>query len=226
MPEDRDQLFEKALARHLRAESAGESLCLDPETLAAYHERMLSPEELSSAKSHIVSCARCQQILYQLEATEEVNELEETSQSVPAVGAIAASVQLGRHDTLRSAETLSSASAEKVVAIPARRFSSLRWAAPAGAIAAALLIWIGVRDSGIVPKPTSEATKQIARNRQQAAAPSYAEESKTLGPAKEKEGEKRKSDDSSTDRLYQSAPVPGAVPQPSLLDEGKDSAAV
>src|SRR5215475_5674797 len=167
MPEDRDQLFEKALARHLRGESAGESLCLDPETLAAYHERMLSPEELSSAKSHIVSCARCQQILAQLEATEEVNELEETSQSVPAVGAIAAPLQLDRRDALRSAETVACALPEKVVAIPARRFSSLRWAAPAGAIAAALLIWIGVRDFRIAPRRTSEAAKQIAENRQQ-----------------------------------------------------------
>ena len=47
MPDDRDQLFEKALARQLRADGAAESLCLDPETLAAYHERALSPEEMA-----------------------------------------------------------------------------------------------------------------------------------------------------------------------------------
>src|ERR1700745_1380383 len=72
MPDDRDQLFEKALARQLRADSAGESLCLDPETLAAYQERALSSEEMSAAKSHIVSCLRCQEILAQLETTEEI----------------------------------------------------------------------------------------------------------------------------------------------------------
>src|SRR5262245_6497784 len=87
MPEERDQLFERALARHLRAESTGESLCLDPETLPAYHEPMLRPEELSSAKSHIVSCARCQEVLAQLEATEEVNKLEEVREELPAAAA-------------------------------------------------------------------------------------------------------------------------------------------
>src|SRR5215470_17963538 len=92
MPEDRDQLFERALARHLRAEGAGESLCLDPETLAAYHERMLSPEELSSAKSHIVSCTRCQQVLARLETAQEVNEVQQVFNEAPAVASLAGQV--------------------------------------------------------------------------------------------------------------------------------------
>lgn len=224
MPEDRDQLFEKALARHLRTESAGEPLCLDPETLAAYHERMLSPEELSSAKSHIVSCTRCQEILAQLEATQEVDEVEETNGTVPAVAFIAASSEPRGQATLRSLETVRSAAPEKVVAIPGKRFSSLRWAAPAGAIAAALLIWIGVRDAGILRKPSSEAPTEVSAKRQQAPATSAAEESKTFGLGKEKEAERRKSDAPSADQLNQVAPVPNA--QPSLLDEGKDSAGV
>ena len=60
-PDERDRSFDKALVRHLRAESslqdsanspsrgfgaAGE--CPDPETLAAYHERSLLPEEGTS----------------------------------------------------------------------------------------------------------------------------------------------------------------------------------
>jgi hypothetical protein len=57
--EDRDQLFEKALARHLRDEAAGGSGCLDAETLAAYHERLLSTEVMAEAKEHLVDCARC-----------------------------------------------------------------------------------------------------------------------------------------------------------------------
>jgi len=208
MPEDRDQLFEKALVRHLRTEGANESSCLDPETLAAYHERMLSPEELSSAKSHIVSCARCQEILAHLEATQEVNELQHVSENVAAA----------------SVATVA-APCEKVVAIPVRKFSLLRWAAPAGAIAAALLIWIGVRDARFVRKPSSEAATQISENRQQPPAASTAEESKVFGLGKEKEMERRKSDAVSADQLNQSTPITRAIPAPpSLLDEKKDSA--
>jgi putative zinc finger protein len=75
--EDRDRQFENALARHLRAGAgAGDSACLDAELLAAYHERMLSPEEMNIAKEHLVSCARCQEILAQLEATDTVQALQ------------------------------------------------------------------------------------------------------------------------------------------------------
>ena len=70
--EDRDRQFENALARQLRADAAGDSACLDPELLAAYHQRMLSPEEMIVAKEHVVSCGRCQEILAQLEATDHV----------------------------------------------------------------------------------------------------------------------------------------------------------
>ena len=84
-PDERDRSFDKALARHLRAESslqdsanspsrgfgaAGE--CPDPETLAAYHERSLLPEEMNSWKEHIVGCANCQTILSHLEATDAI----------------------------------------------------------------------------------------------------------------------------------------------------------
>ena len=49
--EDRDRQFEDALARHLRADAgAGDSACLDPELLAAYHERMLPLEASLGAK--------------------------------------------------------------------------------------------------------------------------------------------------------------------------------
>src|SRR5256884_6133486 len=80
-PDERDRIFDKALARHLRAdssspdsmhpssrESARASECPGPETLAAYHERSLLPEEMNSWKEHIVGCANCQTILSHLEA--------------------------------------------------------------------------------------------------------------------------------------------------------------
>src|ERR1700681_3937765 len=84
-PDERDRRFDKALARHLRsAAPAGESArlaalpasqrgsCPDSETLAAYHERSLLPEELNSWKAHLVGCAHCQAILAQLERTDQI----------------------------------------------------------------------------------------------------------------------------------------------------------
>lgn len=223
MSEDRDQLFERALARHLRAEGAGESLCLDPETLAAYHERMLSPEELSSAKSHIVSCARCQEVLARLEATQEVNELQEVFKEAPAVAIRAAQAFPGQ-----ARRPLQQSHAEEpskaVLALPRKRAFTLRWAAPAGAIAAALLIWLGVRDSGMLRKPSSEAATQVAENRRQLPSSPPREESKEF--ALPQEQEKQKSQGFSTDQLNDVTPSPRAMPappQPSFLDEKKDS---
>jgi carboxypeptidase family protein/photosynthesis system II assembly factor YCF48-like protein len=225
MPEDRDQRFEKALVRHLRAESAASSPCLDPETLAAYHERTLSPAELASAKSHIVSCARCQQILAELEVTQELDQRQETAEVVPAVAVAAPSSSELYREVSPPAVITAQASPEKVVAIPSKRFASLRWAAPAGAIAAALLVWIGVRDLGMLRKSPSEAA-QISANRRQEPAPSAADESKSSGLLKEKEAERQKSDASSADALNETAPAPHSlpVPPPSLLDEGRESA--
>jgi hypothetical protein len=77
--DDRDQNFEKALARHLgssgavRGNDATEANdCLDAEILAAYHARLLDPEEMALRKAHIASCERCQEILAQLEATDRI----------------------------------------------------------------------------------------------------------------------------------------------------------
>src|ERR1700686_4846390 len=85
-PDERDRSFDKALARHLRsAARAGEAArlpeipashsgaCPDAEKLAAYHESSLLPEQLNPLKEHIVGCARCQSILAQLEATDEIS---------------------------------------------------------------------------------------------------------------------------------------------------------
>jgi hypothetical protein len=228
MSEDRDPLFEKALARHLRAESAGESLCLDPETLAAYHERMLSPEELSSAKSHIVSCARCQEILAQLETTQEADELQEATEAVPSISvarAASATPQLRRETLPRSWESATAAIPSKNAAtIPKKKYSSLRWAAPAGAIAAALLIWIGVRESGTSMMMSSVPSEQVGENRQQSHPPKSApEQSKDLALPKL---EKQKSEaPASPDQLEEGESYSWAAPSTVLRDEKKDSAA-
>src|SRR6267142_5599978 len=84
-PEDRDRSLDKAIARHLRSaaassdsakQAAGSSLqrdaCPDAETLAAYHERSLLPNELNSWKEHIVGCAHCQELLAHLELTDDI----------------------------------------------------------------------------------------------------------------------------------------------------------
>jgi hypothetical protein len=74
--DDREQNFEKALSRGLRSSNAAPDKegndCLDAEILAAYHERLLDPEEMAQRKAHIVSCERCQEILAQLEATDTI----------------------------------------------------------------------------------------------------------------------------------------------------------
>ncbi len=71
--DDREQNFDKALARHLGSSSAARGNdCLDAETLAAYHDRLLDPEEMAQRKTHITTCERCQEILAQLEATDAI----------------------------------------------------------------------------------------------------------------------------------------------------------
>src|SRR5277367_1859030 len=68
-PDERDQQFERALGRHLR-NAERDAACPDPETLAAYHERTLSLEEMARWKEHIAGCARCQEALALLEQSE------------------------------------------------------------------------------------------------------------------------------------------------------------
>jgi len=229
MPEDRDPLFEQALARHFRSDGARESWCLDPETLAAYHARVLSPEEVSSAKSHIVSCARCQEILAHLEATSEVNELIDVAQQSPAlVAGLKAKQVSGARDRVvllaasaAPAGANTKAGAKKSVAIPHRKYFSLRWVAPAGAIAASLLLWIGLREARIDIKP-ARPVSQVAENRQQQPRGSDA------GPLKEstspKEPQKQKSPSASPGSADDLERQAAAAPAMVLRDEKKDSA--
>src|SRR5260370_22685096 len=99
--DERDRSFDRALARHLRsAAPAGEAArmpdvhasqsgaCPDSETLAAYHERSLLPEQLNSLKEHLVGCAHCQAILAQLEATDEISLQAFEQEEVVAKGAV------------------------------------------------------------------------------------------------------------------------------------------
>lgn len=165
--DDRDRNFEKALAQHLRPAASAETLansktnsatpapdCPDSEILAAYHERSLSPDELISWKSHIAGCSRCQQLLAHLELTDAIPVASEP------VGAPHALPLLG---TVSAAPPLAPARSSKVQPISTRRHSLLRWAAPAGALAAGLLIWIVAHENRMTSShetpPIQVATK-------------------------------------------------------------------
>ena len=166
--EDRDRLFEKALAQQLRQEAAyGAAACLDPETLAAYHERLLSAEEMSMAKNHLVRCARCQEILAQLEATQEVVDLEDQRKvpvSIEAKDGALRDAIAEVPDLLGSRAAAPAAAKGKVVQLATKRSAVLRWAAPVGAIAAALLLWVGVSEFR-TQHGFSEQAKQVAESR-------------------------------------------------------------
>jgi len=162
-PEDRDRRFEKALARHLRSAAPGR-FCPDAEILSAYHERSLLPREMDLWKEHISGCAHCQTVLAQLEATEgiplqagEIDEALQTKEAEPVEAA-------------QSLETFAAAApsrgqAHAAAAVAKPRVSRLyagarsKWLAPAGAIAAGLLVWIALHENQSFTNPNSAEIK-------------------------------------------------------------------
>jgi hypothetical protein len=142
--EDRERSFERALASHLRTDGAagfstGE--CSDSETLAAYHEGALAPDQIASLKTHLAACDRCQQILAQLQATDEI-PLAVAPESIPT-----------------SAQLQVLAARKSVHAFPVRKLTAWRWVAPAGALAAVLLIWITVHGNRSLQFPSRDSHK-------------------------------------------------------------------
>ena len=175
-PEERDRIFDKALARHLRSaapvgEAAGipgvsasqPSGCPDPETLAAYHERSLLPEQLNSLKEHIVGCANCQTVLAHLETTDEIPM--QAAQEAQVISQTAAT-------PIASASSKFQAPSPEARARKPRRVLLLRgarwqWLAPAGAIAAGLLVWIALHENQPLPLPSlSDRESKMAKNQE------------------------------------------------------------
>ena len=175
-PEERDRIFDKALARHLRSaapvgEAAGipgvsasqPSGCPDPETLAAYHERSLLPEQLNSLKEHIVGCANCQTVLAHLETTDEIPL--QAAQEAQVISQTAAT-------PIASASSKFQAPSPEARARKPRRVLLLRgarwqWLAPAGAIAAGLLVWIALHENQPLPLPSlSDRESKMAKNQE------------------------------------------------------------
>jgi hypothetical protein len=163
--EDRERKFEQALTRALRGDGAGARNeadaraaapdetaaaveCPDAATLAAFHESMLSNEEMSAATEHIAACSRCQQILLLLEATDEVPLQEAENDLKIREPVLSADTP---HTAPQTASLTMAGRTKPAMKTPTdisrgRGFKTLRWAAPAGAIAAGLLIWFAVRD--------------------------------------------------------------------------------
>jgi len=167
-PEDRDQQFDRALARHLRSTSP-DAACPDAEILAAYHERSLSLEDMTHWKTHVASCSRCQETLALLEQTDSVaandwekHELEgglprakgtAKKESVPArfaAGTVPVPVVMP--------------GATRVVPKTRRR---VPWSivVPAGTLAAGLLVWVAVHE-GLQFAKHEQASVQVAENRE------------------------------------------------------------
>ncbi len=140
--DDRERSFENALASHLRAGSSADDLhnaCSDAETLSAYHERSLAPQQMASLKTHVADCKRCQQILAHLEATDEIPD---------AAPDIARPTSAGADSNVR--------------VLHGRKPTLWRWVAPAGALAAALLVWVAVHEDKSARIP-AQATRVDAK---------------------------------------------------------------
>jgi hypothetical protein len=173
-PDERDRMFDKALARHLRppapagaasgissAAASQSAACPDPETLAAYHERSLLPEQLNSLKEHIVGCANCQTVLAHLEMTDEIplRSAEEAQVLTQAATVPAAAVSSPTPATSPEARTRKS---RRLLLFRGARW---QWLAPAGAIAAGLLVWIALHENPHSPLPSvSENETKMAKN--------------------------------------------------------------
>jgi hypothetical protein len=157
MPADeRDAMFEKALARQLRGGSrelrndAATANCPDAGILAAYHEQTLSREEMAQCATHLAGCGHCREILSLLAATGEIPFT--AGEDVVGESSRAATVA--------------------PIVMPAPKLSVRRqtryWAAPLGAMAAVLLLWVAVRHQKEVKVNQTAGTAEVALNREYA----------------------------------------------------------
>jgi hypothetical protein len=172
--DDRDRGFEKALARRLRAEAAG-AACPDAETLAAYHERSLTTEEMKTWMQHTDACTSCQEILAQLTATDEIPVSADQQLSAAGEGSnlfeavyVPEEVRMAAARAAVASPTAMNQKAATVVSMPQGprrlRAAHWRWLAPAGALAAGLLVWVAVHENR--PARLTQPVKiEVAENR-------------------------------------------------------------
>ena len=183
-PDERDRKFDKALARHLRSvPPAGEAAgitrvfssqggaCPDPESLAAYHERSLLPEQMNSLKEHIVGCSNCQTILAHLEMTDEIPLQAVEQEQAFAEAALAPAAAISSQRTVPSLDARTRKS-RRLLLLRGPRW---QWLAPAGAIAAGLLVWIALHESPRMHLPSpNESESKMAKNEARPPIPSGA----------------------------------------------------
>ncbi len=231
--DDRDLKFERALAHRLRGGSA-QAGCPDAEILAAYHERTLSFDEMASWKKHIAGCAACQEALALVETTEKQLAEEWEVQKIPVLEAAAihkphpASVPLQK--TSAAAQATPHTDEAPIVMRSRRRPALMRWAVPLGAVAAGVLIWIGVHEQRALQSQRSGGI-EVAQNRpaaqdQKLSAP----EPKALPPVErdslrtEMESKTRRQDAAASDDERRQ--VTPAAPTPAAGNPAKDAASV
>lgn len=139
---DKQKEFDELLGRHVRRKLGQEEggACPDANLLAAYQEKSLSAEEAALCKEHFAACARCREILAALEASEGIPAEAPAPRTAPVQGP------------------------EQTK----KRGRPLWWLAPAGALAAGLLLWVAVREQAGVFRQTAPEVK-LAENRPQPA---------------------------------------------------------
>jgi len=164
--DDREQQFERALARLLR-DASPDSQCPDAETLSAYHERTLPLDQMTLWKEHISGCVLCQEILALVEQSENVHTEEWEENEVPV-----AEYEEMAAVPLRAAAPKSSAAQSvhgQAVPVEAARLPRTgsrerwRWIVPIGAVAAAAMAWVGVHEIEMRNR-SAVATVQTAQN--------------------------------------------------------------
>jgi photosynthesis system II assembly factor YCF48-like protein len=177
-PDERERNFDKALGRHLRSAAAADKAasspagassprgsCPDTETLAAYHERSLLPEQLNSLKEHFVGCANCQTVLAHLETTDEIQLQAAEEDQVLAQTASTPVIS-----TPQQIQAPAGALARKSRRARLLKGAGWQWLAPAGAIAAGLLIWVALHEHRPLPRPNlPQRENEVAQNREPAA---------------------------------------------------------
>ena len=239
--EENERKFEQALERHLRRdgvgarneaevradvrdETGGTVTCPDTGTLAAFHEGLLMSEGMNATTEHIAECLRCQQILLLLEATDEIPLQVEAEKELQMREPVLSAVTLDYAARQKPSVTIAGQpkpppKAPKDIS-GGRGFKALRWAAPAGAIAAGLLIWIVARD-GKIQAPGRFDKVQVAqeqRTDQQLVAPRPLPAAPPPEPVtKTKQLNERRKDNG---RFKQPAEEPGALraPESALSD--------
>jgi hypothetical protein len=162
--DDRDRQLEKALARQLRSDAV-DAACPDAETLAAYHERTLSLGEMAQWKQHIAECARCQETLNLVEESHVLQGSEEKNRKMlELVGGEFAAAAVSRMPLNEGVRAALPVSRDSAATQTPKRAAALRWVVPVGALAAGLLVWVGVRETQ-QNKAMKSAQREVAENR-------------------------------------------------------------